>query len=146
MKGLIDTNILIYAASETAQEYPKARAFLEKALDGPEIYVTTWINLAEYLSFTTQSFGGTPPLLTIEEARTNVGVLLESPKLRVITEGESHWEYLTQVLAGVGTARGSFVHDCRIAAIMGENGVDTIFTRDTDFRKFPGLKVVDPLA
>lgn len=146
MTGLIDTNLLIYATTDTAPEYSKARAFLDKALGGVAIHVTTWINIGEYLSFMTQPFGGLPPILGKEEAMINVDSLLETPALKIITEGESHWEHLRRILDEVGTAKGAFVHDCRIAAIMRENGVDTIFTRDADFRKIPGLKVVDPLS
>lgn len=146
MKGVIDTNILIYAISEPAPAYQRAKTFLEKALLGPEVYGTTWINLGEFLSFATQPLPGALPLLTIQEALTDVQALLDSPHFCIVTEGDSHWNCLKEILGEAGSVRGAFVHDCRIAAIMRENGVDTIFTHDADFRKIPGLKVVDPLA
>lgn len=146
MKGLIDTNILIYAVSEPAPEYHRAKTFLEKVLSGPEVYGTTWINLGEFLSFTTQPLPGASPLLTIQEALTDVQALLDSPYFCIVTEGDSHWNHLKEILDEAGSARGAFVHDCRIAAIMRENGIDTIFTRDADFRKIPKLKVVNPLS
>lgn len=39
---------------------------------------------------------------------------------------------------------GNFVHDRRLAAIMLENGVRRIVTRDRDFRRIPGIQVIDP--
>jgi predicted nucleic acid-binding protein len=41
---------------------------------------------------------------------------------------------------------GNLVHDAHIAAVLAEHGVRRIYTRDQDFRRFPGLEVVDPLA
>lgn len=63
----------------------------------------------------------------------------------IFTEGDRYWQFFQDILRSAGAVRGRFVHDCRIAAIMQENGVDTIFTRDTDFRRIPQLTVIDPL-
>lgn len=146
MKGLIDTNILIYASAQTAPEYRPAREFLDRVARGADTYAITWINLGEYLSFTTQSFASARPLLTLAEAIANIGTFLALPAIALIAEGERYWVFLQEILRGAGAVKGSFVHDCRIAAIMQENGVDTIYTRDTEFRRIPQLNVVDPLA
>lgn len=146
MSGLIDTNILIYASVESFPEYPLAREFLSQVISGRDPYYLTWINIGEYLSFTSQTFGGSAPLLPIEEGAKNIDLLLAANSIQVISEGHGHWPYLKQILAGVGPVKGPFVHDCRIAAIMRENGIDTILTRDTEFRKIPQLKVIDPLV
>ncbi|MBI4239011.1 MAG: PIN domain-containing protein [Deltaproteobacteria bacterium] len=145
MHGLIDTNILIYASSEAAPEHRAARAFLDQVAQDRSSYAITWINIGEYLAFVTQSFGGAPPLFSLQEACANVTSLLALPTLRLLTEGEGYWTTLQAILQDVGAVRGSFVHDCRIAAIMREHGIDTIFTRDTEFRRIPKLHVINPL-
>ena len=145
MKGLIDTNLLIYASAESVPQHASARAFLDTVARDTALYATTWINLGEYISFTTQSFGGAPPLLSIVEALTNVSAFLTLPSIQLISEGERYWPCLQEIFQVAGAVRGAFVHDCRIAAIMRENGVETIFTHDTAFRRIPHLTVVDPL-
>jgi len=143
MLALIDTNIIIYASYEASPYYKAARAFFDKTIKTDIEFVVTWINLAEYLSFTTRSFGSSPPLLRYQEAMENVSTLLNS-KIKIITESENHWEFLNAVVKSARVVKGPFFHDCRIAAIMLENGVDTILTHDQDFRKIPKIKVLDP--
>lgn len=41
---------------------------------------------------------------------------------------------------------GNIIHDARIAILMREHGIKRIYTRDTDFHRFPFLEPVDPMA
>ena len=36
--------------------------------------------------------------------------------------------------------------DARTAILMREHGISTIYTRDTDFNRFPFLTVIDPVT
>jgi len=38
------------------------------------------------------------------------------------------------------------MHDVHTAVLMREHGIREICTRDTDFHRFPFLKVIDPVA
>ena len=40
---------------------------------------------------------------------------------------------------------GNLISDLHIAALMREHGIKTIYTRDSDFQRFPFLEVRDPL-
>ena len=42
--------------------------------------------------------------------------------------------------------RGNIVHDLHTAALMREHGIRDIYTRDSDFSRFPFVKVIDPLS
>jgi predicted nucleic acid-binding protein len=42
--------------------------------------------------------------------------------------------------------RGNLVPDAHLAALLLQHGVKTLYTKDTDFRKFDFLNVRDPLA
>ena len=42
--------------------------------------------------------------------------------------------------------RGNLLTDAHIVALMRQHGVSTIYTHDRDFRKFDGIRVVDPFA
>lgn len=146
MKGLIDTNLLVYASWPDAPEHRVARAFLEKAVSGPERYGITWINVAEFVTVMSQLRPLASPVSPLEGALTDIEKLLSYDFIEIVTEGKGHWECFKGILRQTGGVKGRFVHDCRIAAIMMENGVDTIFTRDSEFRRIPGIKVVDPIV
>ena len=42
--------------------------------------------------------------------------------------------------------RGNTFHDAETAVLMREHGVRRIYTRDTDFHRFPFLEPIDPLT
>jgi len=42
--------------------------------------------------------------------------------------------------------RGNLVSDAHLVALMRENGVDTLWSHDRDFRKFEGIRLRDPYA
>lgn len=145
MNGLIDTNILIYATAKGCPEHKRATGFMEGVLSGRDLYAITWINVGEYISFVTRASLLTP-VIKLTQALENMALLLHSPNIQLIQEGEDYWDNFVKVIEKVPSARGNLIHDCRIAACMLENGVQTIYTRDTDFRKLGYLKVIDPLA
>lgn len=76
-------------------------------------------------------------------AASLLGRILDSPSLRLLSESGRHPAIMGEVLEESGAA-GNRVHDAHIAALCLEHGVREIVTGDTDFRRFPGLNVVDP--
>jgi predicted nucleic acid-binding protein len=79
------------------------------------------------------------------EAWAFVAVLVGSPHITMLGAGPGHAAAAQRMLSAPGV-RGNLVHDAHIAAVLAEHGVRRIYTRDQDFRRFPGLEVVDPLA
>jgi predicted nucleic acid-binding protein len=49
-------------------------------------------------------------------------------------------------VAELPALRGNLLHDAHTAVLMREHGIRTIYTRDSDFHRFPFLEVVDPLG
>lgn len=45
-----------------------------------------------------------------------------------------------------GGARGNLVTDAHLVTLMRRYGVRTILTRDRDFRRFDGIRALDPFA
>jgi predicted nucleic acid-binding protein len=72
--------------------------------------------------------------------------LLASPSLRILTETDRHRHVATEVFADVAGISGNLVFDAHTAILMRENGIKTIYTRDTDFNRFPFLDTVDPIT
>jgi predicted nucleic acid-binding protein len=71
---------------------------------------------------------------------------LASSSLGILVPGERHREVLAQVLGELPHLAGNLMHDAHTAVLMREHGIRTIYTRDTDFHRFPFLELIDPVA
>ena len=68
----------------------------------------------------------------------------EAHDVSVLTMGNLYWwEELKDVIKfSIPDLRGNDVFDAQIALCLRHNGVKRIWTRDSDFRKYPFLKVI----
>jgi predicted nucleic acid-binding protein len=53
---------------------------------------------------------------------------------------------LAEVIEEVPLLAGNVLHDAATAVLMREHGIRQIYTRDTDFHRFPFLEGIDPLS
>lgn len=127
-------------------EHARAREVLDEITTGPDQHYLTWVNVFEYLRAVTHRRLVKPAPLHWTDAVENVMGLLDQPRISRIDPGPDHLETFVQICEEAGAVAGNFVHDCRIAAVMRENGVRRIVSRDTAFRRIPGIEVVDPFA
>ena len=72
--------------------------------------------------------------------------LLSESSFGLLVATERHQAVLTDTVATVPDLRGNVLHDVHTAVLMREHGISRICTRDSDFRRFPFLTVVDPLS
>lgn len=142
---LLDTNVLIYAADSQCQEHKQCRALLEKCRKDSLPWYTTWGILYEFLRVSTHPRVFKTPL-TIDQAWLFANVLFASPGLRILSEGQHHAEVAVKTFQEIQGLRGNLLHDAHTAALMREHGIRRIYTRDTDFHRFPFLEVIDPLS
>jgi hypothetical protein len=49
-------------------------------------------------------------------------------------------------VAGEVPVRGNLVPDAHVAVILFQHGVRTLYSNDSDFRKFPSLDLRDPFS
>ena len=82
--------------------------------------------------------------LAPEQANENIEGLLSLHHVRLIREEEGFWEIYREVTREV-VARGNMVPDSHLAALLKQHDVRTLYTADTDFRKFTFLDVRNPL-
>jgi toxin-antitoxin system PIN domain toxin len=144
--SLVDTNILLYATFRGFPHHGPARKLLDAITKGSVQHHLTWVNIFEYLRAATHRAMLRPTPLTLPQALENARAILAQPRISRIDPGPDHLEIFEEVCQEASVVEGNFVHDCRIAAIMRENGVNRILTRDTAFRRIPGIEVVDPFA
>jgi hypothetical protein len=67
------------------------------------------------------------------------------PTVSRAAEPKSHGSVLAGLVAEVPGPAGNLVHDAHTIALMRVHGVRAVYTRDTDFHRFPGVEVRDPL-
>jgi uncharacterized protein len=140
---LVDANLLLYAYHPRAEQHEKSRAWLEKALSGPDLVRFAWLTLRAFLRIATNPRVFERPL-SIAEAGAAVSAWLAQPASGVLEPGERHWEILSGLMRDGQTA-GPLVMDAVLAAIAIEHGA-TLCTTDRDFSRFSGLRWTNPLT
>ncbi len=142
---VVDTNVLVYAADEDSPHHARCLERLNAWRAQADAWFLTWGILYEFLRVTTHPRVIRKPR-TAPEAWAFVSALLDSPGLEVLVATERHASIAARVFEEIPHLAGNLVHDATTAILMREHGVRRIYTRDTDFHRFPFLEPVDPLA
>ena len=142
---VIDTNILIYGADRDSPDHSRCRALIESWRRQDTPWYVTWGIIYEFLRVVTHPRVLNQPLPS-SQAWLFLDALFASPHLRILTETDRHRHVAEEVFAEVPGISGNLVFDAHTAILMRENGIRTIYTRDTDFNRFPFLDTVDPVT
>ena len=144
MSYSVDVNLLLYASDRSCRQHEVAVRFLRRCITDPDIFFLFWPTVFGYLRIATHPRIFAHPLAPAE-ALGNMESLLGLPRVRAVPEGEDFLECYREVCHHQ-TVRGNFVPDAHLAALMRQNGVRTLYTADSDFRKFEFLDVRNPLG
>ena len=142
MSFAVDANLLLYASDEESPWHDPAVRRLDQVAQGPEIVHLFWPTVMAYLRIATHPAVFARPLSHVD-ARSNIQALLDLPHVQTSGEQEAFWRRFAEVADDVAPT-GNLVSDAHLVALMLENGVRTIMTRDRDYRKFRGITVRDP--
>lgn len=82
--------------------------------------------------------------MTFDESREALRPLLESRQLTMLSPSKVSFELLAAHTERI-QMNGNLFTDAVIASQLEANGIKTIYTNDADFKKFPYLKVKNPL-
>ncbi|MBU1000317.1 PIN domain-containing protein [Patescibacteria group bacterium] len=136
---IIDSNILIYAINADSPKNRKAQEFLKKNLKDLEI---THQNVLETIRILTHQKFSKPMGLKI----TLTAIQAISQSCRIISPTQTTY-YLWLELVDKYALKGNRIFDAYLAATALSNGIDVIVTDNVlDFKKFKGLKVVNPFS
>ncbi len=141
---VVDTNILLYAADNDSEFHVPCRRLLEDLREDPVPSYLSWSICYEFLRVSTHPRVFRSPWNS-GLAWSFIESILAGPGFAVLTETSRHQAILQQTLAELPGLRGNILHDVHTAVIMRENGINQIYTRDTDFARFPFLTIIDPL-
>ena len=143
MSYSIDVNLLLYASDRSSPHHSVASRFLESRAEDPDLFCLCWTTLMAYVRIATHPRIFSHPL-SPDEALSNVESLIELPSVRVLSEDDGFLGMYRDVTAG-DVVRGNLVPDAHLVGILRQHGVRTLYTTDTDFRRFEFLDVLNPL-
>ncbi len=142
MSVALDTNVLLHASDTASKFHPQAQLTLREFANGTEIVYLFWPVVMGYLRIATHPAIFESPLAP-DDAFANIEALVSRPNVRTPGEDDGFWQLFRAAGEDV-TARGNLVPDAHVATLMQQCGVRTIVSHDRDFRKFEGIRVVDP--
>lgn len=143
MSATVDTNILLYAANADDESHQVARDLLEGLAVGPDLLYLFWPTIMGFLRISTHPAIFTNPH-TPEEAADAITGLLKRPNVRAPAEQDGFWDVYGATADD--QTRGNHIPDAHLAALMRQHGVNIIYTRDRDLRRYETIDARNPFA
>lgn len=140
---LVDTNLLVYATFAGAPERPRARAWLEERLAASEGVALCWPVLYAFIRLSTSPRVFGAHAVPATRAWDTATAWLEQPGARLVVAGGGHAAIAAELIRTPGL-RTEDVPDVELAALAIEHGL-VLASHDHGFRRFSGLRTVDPL-
>jgi predicted nucleic acid-binding protein len=140
-RGLVDTNVLIYALDADAAQHAVARSLLEAARDGAAVlYVTSQV-LCEFYSIVTNARRVAKPRSPADALKALADLLTFLHVLPIPVQAAQGLMDLLQR----HPVSGGDVFDLQIIATMQANGLERIYTFNRgDFDAISGITVIEP--
>ena len=124
-----DINLLLYAIFSSYREHAKAKVWWDGFLSGSQPVRIGHVVILGFLRISTNRRVFTTPL-TSTKAIQVVDGWLRQPNVELIAPANAHWDNLkTMIFKGNA----------------GSNLTTGVHSNDTDFARFPNIKVVNPL-
>ncbi len=140
---VIDANILLHAYDRSSPRHVPASRWLQATIDGADDVGLALVTVLAFIRLTTDPRVYQVPMKT-GRAIELVDSWLRRTNVQLIGPTDRHWATIAG-LAANGQARGPLVMDAHLAALTMEHGA-TLATTDRDFKRFDGLRTMDPTA
>lgn len=140
---LVDANVLLYAVNSDSPNHDRSRRWLERELSGAEPVGFAWVVILAFLRVATRT-GILERPLSADDAVAYLDSWLRHPSVQLVVPGQNHWTIFRTLIVTSGTA-GNLTSDAHLAALALEGGW-IVASTDNDFRRFPGLQTINPLA
>ena len=138
---LLDANVLLYAYDSDSPQHAACRRWLDTVLNADEMLALPWQTLLAFIRISTNPRAVHNPLRA-SHACAIVNSWLERPNILVLDAGDRFWDILRGQIDEAQVS-GPLVTDAALAALALEHGA-TLCSTDRDFRRFRGLKLLDP--
>lgn len=137
-----DINLLVYSYNSDAPEHRKARLWLESILSASQPVALPWVVILGFLRIMTSRRILLSPL-AMTEAVSHVRSWLEQSPAQIIHPGPRHLDLVDDLAARLRLT-GEMTTDLHLAALAIEHQAE-LHSNDEDFRRFPGLRWINPL-
>lgn len=138
-----DVNLLLYAVVSAFPQHKSAHSWWEETINSAEAIGLTSPAIFGFIRISTNRRVLAPPL-TVEAATGHVSAWLGQPNVSHLAPGPRHVEIAFSLLREAGTG-GNLTTDVQLAALALEHDAD-MYSNDTDFARFPGLRWRNPLS
>src|SRR5271155_2512976 len=142
MITIIDTNILIYSVDQSSPFHTEAEEWLNVAFARGDALGIPWVTALAFLRVLTYSSALKQPF-TMDEVSVKLDELLSQSNVELIHPSNAHWRLFKELLIE-NHVSGRFVSDTHLAALCFEHNAQ-LCTYDRGFRRFKGLKIIDPI-
>lgn len=139
---LVDANLLLYAYDTDSPFHAAAREWLGRVIETEPLIGLPWTTVLAFLRITTHPGLASPQ--SLDWATAIIEDWLKLPNVQLLHPGDHHWGIVKKV-AREGQARGPLLTDAALAALAIEYGA-TLCTADRGFSRFPGLRLMNPIA
>lgn len=140
---ILDVNIVLYATDSAAPQHRAVSDWLKALRATGEIVGLPWITLWAFLRISTN-----PRLWAHPKSGSEACALMrrwmEEPGVIMPEPGPRHATIIERMITVFGVT-GPLVTDAALAALAIEHGA-TLASTDQDFRRFPEVRWVNPLA
>ena len=135
---LLDLNVLLYAFSPTFGRHVAVKRWLEQKGRSDDPVLLPDVVLAGFIRIVT---GGKLTVIAepLDQTLAFCDALLSLPACRIYHAGERHWHIFRSLCSQI-SSKGNLVTDTFIAAMAIEANAELI-SFDTDFHRFPGLRI-----
>ena len=138
---LPDVNVLVHAHNADSSVHREARRWWDDCLSGVEGVGLAWAALLGFVRITTNRRVVARPL-PVHEVMARLQDWLALPHVHIAQPSESHFARLRALIERLGTA-GNLTTDAHLAVLAIERGY-VLYSTDSDFARFPGLRWVNP--
>jgi len=138
-----DINLLVYAYNEDAPLHSASKAWWEGCLSGAEPVGLAWAVLLGFVRLMSSRRVLLEPMAS-GEAVEHCRAWLAQPSTLIVTPGPLHLDIFSNLLAGPSIS-ANLVTDAHLAALAIEHQA-AVYSNDSDFSRFSGLRWHNPVA
>ncbi len=138
---LPDVNVLVHAHNANSLVHRKARIWWDGCLAGTQGVGLAWAAMLGFVRITTNRRVVARPL-PVQDVMARLQAWLALPHVHIAQPSDRHFARLRAELERLGTA-GNLTTDAHLAVLAMERGY-VLYSTDTDFARFVGLRWVNP--
>lgn len=138
---LPDVNVLVHAHNSDSGVHEAARGWWDGCLAGSEGVGLAWATILGFVRITTNRKIVVRPL-AVGDVMGRIHGWLQLPHIHIAQPSDNHFARLRAELERLGTA-GNLTSDAHLAVLAMERGY-VLYSTDTDFSRFEGLRWVNP--